>query len=104
MRLEKSPKLNFKVFWKGSTLQLLGVIILPLALLVLVFALGSTWLHQRAMRDMVGERDELAVRAAAGALSTEIHHRTAAIQGLALRASEGSKPAAGILALSLIHI
>jgi signal transduction histidine kinase len=98
MRSEKFPKLKFNVFWKGSTLQLLGVIILPLALLVLIFALGSTWLHQRAMRDMVGERDELAVRAAAGALSTEIHHRTAAVQGLALRASEGSDPAAEVLA------
>ena len=98
MRSEKFPKLKFNVFWKGSTLQLLGVIILPLALLVLIFALGSTWLHQRAMRDMVGERDELALRAAAGALSTEIHHRTAAIQGLALRASESNNPAAEILA------
>lgn len=89
---------NLKALWQGSTLQVLGVIILPLALLVLIFALGSTWLHQRAMRDMVGERDELAVRAAAGALSTEIHHRTAAVQGLALRASEGSDPTAEVLA------
>lgn len=89
--------MNFKGIWKGSTLQYLGIIILPLALLVLVFALGSTWLHQRAMRDMVGERDELAVRAAAGALSTEVHHRVAAVQGLALRASEGDDPGAKIL-------
>jgi len=77
---------NLKALWQGSTLQLLGVIILPLALLVLIFALGSTWLHQRAMREIVGERDELAVKAAAGALSTEIHHRIAAMRGLALRA------------------
>jgi signal transduction histidine kinase len=84
----KIPYFNFKILWQGSTLQLLGVIILPLALLVLVFALGSTWLHQRAMREMVGERDELAVRAAAGALSTEVHHRIAAIRGLALRAGD----------------
>ena len=89
--------LNFKAFWKGSTLQLLSVIILPLALLVLLFALGSTWLHQRAMREMVGERDELAVRAAAGALGTEVHHRTAAVQGLALRASEGEDSKVEIL-------
>jgi signal transduction histidine kinase len=80
--------INFKTIWQGSTLQLLGVIILPLAVLVLVFALGSAWLHQRAMREMVGERDALAVRAAAGALSTEIHHRIAAIRGLALRAGD----------------
>ncbi|MEW5828354.1 MAG: histidine kinase [Chloroflexota bacterium] len=77
---------DLKLFWQGSTLQLLGVIILPLALLVLVFALGSTWLHQQAMRDMVGERDALAVQAAAGALGTEVHHRVAAMRGLALRA------------------
>jgi len=77
---------KFKALWQGSTLQVLGVIILPLALLVLVFALGSTWLHQRAMREMVGERDELAVQAAAGALSTEVHHRLSAMRGLALRA------------------
>lgn len=89
--------MNFKGIWKGSTLQYLGIIILPLALLVLVFALGSTWLHQRAMRDMVGERDELAVRAAAGALSTEVHHRVAAVRGLALRASEGDDPGTEIL-------
>ena len=76
---------NFKSLWQGSTLQVLTVIILPLALLVLVFALGSTWLHQRAMREMVGERDELAVKAGAGALSTEVYHRIAAIRGLVLR-------------------
>lgn len=82
----KFPHFKLKSLWHGSTLQLLGVIILPLALLVLVFALGSTWLHQRAMREMVGERDELAVQAAAGALSTEVRHRVASIRGLALRA------------------
>lgn len=77
---------NLKALWQGSTLQVLGVIILPLALLVLIFALGSAWLHAGAMREMVGERDELAVRAAAGALSTEVHHRLSAMRGLALRA------------------
>jgi len=82
----KFPFLNFKSLWQGSTLQVLGVIILPLALLVLIFALGSTWLHQRAMREMVGERDELAVQAAAGAIRTEVHHRLSAMRVLALRA------------------
>ena len=99
MRPVKLPEiyLNFKAFWRGSTLQLLGVIILPLALLVLLFALGSTWLHQRAMREMVGDRDELAVRAAAGALGTEVHHRSSAVQGLVLRANESDDLAAEIL-------
>ena len=87
----KFPYINFKTFWQGSTLQLLGVIILPLALLVLAFALGSTWLHQRAMREMVGERDELAVQAAAGALSAEIHHSIDDMRGLALEAGTASR-------------
>jgi len=86
MPQRKSRFFNLKALWQGSTLQVLGVIILPLALLVLIFALGSTWLHQGAMREMVGERDELAVRAAAGALSTEVHHQISAMRGLALRA------------------
>jgi signal transduction histidine kinase len=94
----KLPYLNFKRLWQGSTLQVLGVIILPLALLVLVFALGSTWLHQGAMREMVGERDELAVRAAAGALSTEVHHRLSAMRGLALRAVDSDDINQGTLA------
>ena len=78
--------MKIKSLWQGSTLQLLGVIILPLALLALAFALGGAWLHQRAMREMVGDRDALAVQSVAGALGTEIYHRIAAMRGLALRA------------------
>lgn len=74
------------MLWKGSTLQLLGVIIFPLALLVLVFALGGAFAHQQAMRRMIGERDALAVSAAASTLSAELNHRVAAMRGLALRA------------------
>jgi signal transduction histidine kinase len=84
----KFPHFRLKSLWQGSTLQLLGVIILPLALLVLIFALGSTWLHQRAMRELVGERDELAVQAAAGALNTEVQHRIDDLRGLALQAGD----------------
>jgi signal transduction histidine kinase len=82
---------NFKSLWQGSTVQLLSVIILPLALLLLAFALGGTWLHQRAMREMVGERDELAVQAAAGALSTEVHHRIDDMRGLAVQAGDSDE-------------
>ena len=91
MPQEKFRIFNLRKLWQGSTLQVLGVIILPLALLVLVFALGSTWLHQEAMREMVGERDELAVRAAAGALSTEVHNRIGAMRGLALQAGDNDE-------------
>jgi hypothetical protein len=45
------------LLWKGSTLQLLGVIIFPLAILVSLFSLGGAFAHQQAMRRMIGERD-----------------------------------------------
>lgn len=75
MRSDNQEKFSFRLFWNASTLQLLGVIILPLALLVLIFAFGSTFLHQRAMRELVGERDEIAVRVVTGALDEAIAHR-----------------------------
>jgi len=49
------------------------------------------------MREMVGDRDELAVRAAAGALNTEVHHHATAVQGLALQARESDVSALEIL-------
>ena len=74
------------LFWKGSTLQLLGVIIFPLAVLVLIFALGGAFAHQQAMRRMIGERDALVVSAAASTMSAELNHRVTEMRGLALRA------------------
>ena len=71
--------------WHGLTAQLFVVVILPLTLLLLAFAFGSTVLHQREMRNLVGERDELAVRTATSALSTQFQHRLTEIQGLASR-------------------
>ncbi|MDW7754525.1 MAG: histidine kinase [Brevefilum sp.] len=79
----------FRFLWNASTLQLLGVIILPLALLVLIFAFGSTLLHQRAMRALVGERDEIAVRVVAGALDEVISHRLTMLKDWVALAQEG---------------
>ena len=42
------------------------------------------------MRNLVGERDERAVRTAANAIESEINHRIAAIRSLALRAGSTS--------------
>lgn len=88
------------LLWKGSTLQLLGVIIFPLATLVLIFALGGAFAHQQAMRRMIGERDALAVSAAASTLSAELKHRVAAMRGLAQRANESSEAPEETLASS----
>ena len=73
--------------WRGLTLQLFALTILPLTVLLLAITLGSLSVHQNAMRAMVGERDERAVRTASRAIEAEVRHRAAAIQGLALQAN-----------------
>ena len=55
MRKTSSP------FWRGFSVQLFAVTVLPLTLLLLVIAFGSVSMHQRDMRGLVGERDERAV-------------------------------------------
>jgi signal transduction histidine kinase len=64
--------------WRGLT-QLFAVTVLPLTLLLLLVAFGSVTLHERDMRALVGERDERAVKSAAAALDSELHHRAATI-------------------------
>ncbi len=71
--------------WRGLTPQLFVVVILPLIGLLLLIAFGGLYLHRQAMRNLVGERDERAARAAASALREQFNHRAAAVQGLALR-------------------
>lgn len=72
--------------WRGFPLQLLGLTVLPLAVLAVAIAFGGATLHQRAMRSLVGERDERAARAAAVAIAKQLNHRAAAVQSLALQA------------------
>jgi signal transduction histidine kinase len=76
MKRPRSP------FFRGLTVQLLAITVLPLTLLLLLIAFGSVSLHQQDMRTLVGERDERAVQAAAAALASELHHRAANIMNL----------------------
>ena len=69
-------------FLRGLTVQLLAITVLPLTILLLLIAFGSISLHQRDMRALVGERDERAVRSAAAALASELHHRATSISYL----------------------
>src|SRR5512136_2717830 len=80
--------------WRGLPLQLLGITVLPLTVLLLVITFGSLALHQDSMRVLVGERDERATRSAANAISEQLHHRSIAVRNLALRAADGTAPAA----------
>lgn len=78
--------------WRGLPIQLFILTILPLTLLLLVIAFGSLLLHQQSMRQLVGERDERATRAAASAISEQLKHRAAAVRSLALRAADLGSP------------
>jgi signal transduction histidine kinase len=70
---------------KGFTLQLFGLIILPLTALLLVIAFGSLSLHHHAMRSLVGERDLRAANAAAAAIAYQIQQRGMLLQWLAVQ-------------------
>lgn len=76
-------------FW-GLAPQLFLFIIVPLTLLLILVTFGGLSLHQRAMRDLVGDRDVRAVRAAANALLEQINHRRIAVQTLAASAARRS--------------
>ncbi|MHB8089855.1 MAG: hypothetical protein ACYDH2_16570, partial [Anaerolineaceae bacterium] len=66
--------------FRGFTLQLFLIIILPLTVLVLAVAFGSQSLHHEAMRSLVGDRDLRTVRAAASSLEREVSHVSSMIQ------------------------
>jgi signal transduction histidine kinase len=73
--------------WRGVTPQLFLFIFAPLTALMLVVAFGGVALHEGAMREMVGERDERAARAAAATIAAQLNHRAAAAQALAIHAA-----------------
>ena len=83
---------RFRFSWRSLTTQLFALVVLPLSALAIVIAFGGLSLHREAMRIMVGERDERAVRAAAGALSEQLNHRIKAVHALALLGRETSDP------------
>lgn len=106
MSQNTKPTGRFSLSWRSLTLQLFAITILPLTALLLVIAFGSFTVHQRAMRSLVGERDQRAVQTAARALESEIDNRNAAVRSLALRASSPNPELPGeILATSddLLH-
>ncbi len=83
-----------KRLWRGSTLQSIAVIVLPLTLLLAAVSLGSFQIHQNAMRALVGDRDKRSVQTAASTLESELDHRLYAIRALAAIAS--ADPPAGL--------
>jgi signal transduction histidine kinase len=66
--------------WRGFTLQLFLITILPLTALLLTVAFGSQMLHHDAMRSLVGDRDLRTVRATSSSLEREISHLSSTIR------------------------
>jgi signal transduction histidine kinase len=71
---------------RSLSVQLFLITILPLTALLLAITFGSLALHQKAMRDLVGERDALAVRTAAAAIAEQVRQRANTMRMLALEA------------------
>ena len=82
-------RLRSRLSWQGFPFQLLAITFLPLTILLLVIAFGSLALHQNAMRVMVSQRDERAVRIAARSLEGQIRYRMDIIRGLRTIANNG---------------
>lgn len=78
--------------WRGLIPQFFILIILPLTALLLAVTFGGLALHRQAMRTLVGQRDERAVRAAAHALTDQLNQRVNEIHMLASSASEEISP------------
>ena len=74
--------------WRGLNLQFFAFFFVPLTVILLLITFGSLNLHQHAMRQLVGERDERAARTAASAIGEHFYHRLAVIRGLSLRTSD----------------
>jgi len=79
-----------KANWRGFTLQLFIITVLPLSALLLVVAFGSQSLHHEAMRSLVGDRDLRTVLAASSSLEKELSHLSSTIQILSRNLDEKS--------------
>ena len=79
-----------RLHWRGLTMQLFLLLVLPLTVVGLLVIFISLNLHENAMRTLVGERDQQAIRAAASALAEQFTHRATTLRSLALHVSETS--------------
>ncbi|HEX9090974.1 MAG TPA: ATP-binding protein [Anaerolineales bacterium] len=76
----------------GLVMQLFTIILLPLTILLVVITFGSIAVHEKAMRTLVGERDERLVSVGGRALSAQVDLRVKELTGLAqLYSSEANK-------------
>jgi len=83
------PPLFSRLNLSGFTAQIFLIAVIPLSILLLVITFVSLSLHQDAMRNLVGVRDERTTRSAASALKEQLNHRGSQLKNLARRAADG---------------
>jgi signal transduction histidine kinase len=88
----QAPRPLSNRIWRGVTLQLFLVAVLPLTVLVLLVTIGSLRLHHQAMRALVADRNQRAANSAALSLSNELQHRGATMELLSSILSMSDQP------------
>lgn len=89
---KSSQRLSNRI-WRGVTLQLFLVAVLPLTVLVLIVTFGSLKLHHEAMRSLVGDRNLLAVQSAAANIDKDIYQRGQILEMLTNQVARSENPA-----------
>jgi signal transduction histidine kinase len=75
---------------RSLIVQLLALVVLPILILLMLVSFEGISLHEHAMRALVGERDERAIRAAAEVLSDRFVQRRLVLKVIADRLSDGN--------------
>ena len=73
--------------WRGFTLQIFLTIVVPLVIILVGIVIASQSLHHDAMRQLVGDRDLRAVRAATNSLTHAINDRATELEALSYQVS-----------------
>jgi len=79
----------FRLRSRSLITQLLALVVLPILILLIIVSYQGVSLHEHAMRALVGERDERAVRAAAQVLSDRFVQRRLTLKVIADRLADG---------------
>src|SRR4030042_2806490 len=82
MTPSKRQKTKLRLPAMGLVLQLFAIILLPLTILLVGITFYSLSIHQKAMRNMVGERDVRAVRTAARSLGAQVDNRAKELESI----------------------
>jgi signal transduction histidine kinase len=72
---------------RALLVQILALTVVPFTLLLLALVFGAQTLHLTALRQLIGERDERAARAAANAMDDQLRDLVTAVNSVAFQAS-----------------